>query len=245
MKGQSHVQLPPVIVLLLWLDTELPDISQGKVANTAMHSSRPTQNPLNGEHWLNQPSSTNLCCHRVQSLMWQSSEVWKKGGNNRYKLQISLYNNDNKRLKNPQQVTVSGLQIQIFGNINIENYYLHNTQTAAAEPPLKMSQRMWENECAAAGQMSQNILMKRKCSGWTVIKFSLTGYRLPPGVQQHTLHPWQDQYVCTRMWTRQHDGMMYIKESETVLDWIPVFAGAGSSGDVRRQDIQAVVLGQV
>lgn len=40
MKGQSHVQLPPMIVLLQGLYTELSDISEGKVVNMTMHSLR-------------------------------------------------------------------------------------------------------------------------------------------------------------------------------------------------------------
>ena len=72
MKGQSHLQLPPVIVLLLWLYNEQPDISEGKVANTATDSLKRTEQTLDGKHRLNEAFSTKLYCHWVLSRTWQT-----------------------------------------------------------------------------------------------------------------------------------------------------------------------------
>lgn len=56
MKDQSHAQLPTMIVLLLRLYPELPDISEKKVANAVTHSLRQPEKPLDEEHRLHRLS---------------------------------------------------------------------------------------------------------------------------------------------------------------------------------------------
>lgn len=59
---------------------------------------------------------------------------------------------------------------------------MHNTQIAAVDVPLKMSQWMQENECALAGQMSPNTPMKMVFVGRIVDALFIFRYKLPPSV---------------------------------------------------------------
>ncbi len=166
-KGRWRVQLPPVIVLQLWLYTEQPDISQGKVANTATDSLKWTEHPLDGEYWLNEAFSTNLCCHRVLSLMWQYwwvKKINKNNNNNRYEVWILYAQSMKSKMQNNlQRATMSGLKKQRWRRKLLFTQY---TEMAAVDVPLKMSQWTRENECAPAGQMSLNIPMKMVFASW-------------------------------------------------------------------------------
>lgn len=165
MKGQSHVQLPPAIVLPLWLYTEQPDISEGKVANTTMDSLKWTEHSMDGEYWFNDAFLANLHCHWVLSLMWQTAVFWKKKrGLKRYEVGISYTQAMKSKIQNNlRQATMSSLKKQRWKR---KLLFTQHTEIAAVDVPLKMSQWMQENECALAGQMSLNIPMKIGFAGW-------------------------------------------------------------------------------
>lgn len=128
---KSEAHLLPVIVLLPWFSTKLPDISAGHIATTGTAHSNNKAFTTNAKfQWLLLPHVRGL---------------WQVGKENLF---FGDFDSGGRRVRCKTTFCKKQKLSGFKQRWQRKWLFTQQREIAAADVPLKMSQWMWENECA-------------------------------------------------------------------------------------------------